>query len=71
MNDDPTYTTYWKASTGNWVNMTAELFTQVKAAYEVHVNACFTWQAMREQEVALAVANGDIEALNAVSESVE
>ncbi len=70
LNDGPTYTTYWKASSGNWVNMTAELFQQVKAAYEAHVNACFMWQAMREQEVALAVANGDMEALDAVSESV-
>ena len=69
MNDDPTYATYWKASSGTWVNMTADLFQQVKVAYEAHVNACFMWQAMREQEVALAVANEDMEALNAVSEN--
>lgn len=68
MNDDPTYTTYWKASTGSWVNMTAELFAQVKAAYEAHIQGCFAWQAAREMEVAAAVEAGDVEALAEVVE---
>ena len=64
---DPTYSTPWKASTGQWVTMNLELFNQVLPAYKAHIESCFTWQAQKEQEIAVAVANNSIEELNTVS----
>lgn len=55
----PEYSTAWKASTGQWVTMNAELFTALQSSYEAHIQACFAWQAAREQELAAALALED------------
>lgn len=68
---NPDFSTSWKASAGQWVTMDAALFAQVMAAGEAHIQACFTWQADREQEVAAAVATADLEAIKAVAEVME
>ena len=65
---DPTYTTKWKASRGVWVDMDAALFAAVQPAYEAHIQACFAWQAAREQELAAAYAAEDSVAMAAVPE---
>ena len=71
---DPTYTTPWKASAGRWVTMNAALFAALIPVYRAHVQACFAWQAEREQEVAAAMAledEGEIRsALAAIPESM-
>lgn len=67
---NPGFSTDWKASAGQWVTMDAALFTQVMAAGEAHIQACFAWQAAREQEVAAAVAAADLEAIKAVAETM-
>jgi len=53
---DPTFSTPWKASTGTWRTMDAALFAALIPVYRAHVQACFAWQAAREQEVAAALA---------------
>ena len=68
LGQDPAYSTPWKASTGVWVTMDAALFSSLQPAYEAHIQSCFAWQAAREQEVAAAVAAGDVEALAGVAE---
>ena len=70
LGQDPAYSTPWKASTGVWVTMDAALFAALQPAYEAHIQSCFAWQAAREQEVAAAVAAGDVEALAAVEEKM-
>ncbi len=69
---DPEFSTQWKASTGQWVTMDAALFAALIPVYREHVQACFAWQAAREQDVAAAMALEDeVEAraaLAAVSE---
>lgn len=66
LGQNPEYSTPWKASAGVWVTMDAALFAALQPAYEAHIAGCFAWQAAREQEVAAAVAAGDVEALIAV-----
>lgn len=70
LGQNPAYATPWKASRGQWVTMDAALFAALQPAYEAHIQGCFAWQAAREQEVAAAVAAGDIEALRAVPEVI-
>lgn len=41
----------WKASTGVWVRMDAELLADVIAQWETHCNDCFGWQAAKEVEI--------------------
>ncbi|NCC85847.1 MAG: DUF4376 domain-containing protein [Clostridia bacterium] len=60
----PLYSTPWKASTGQWVTMDAELFTALQPAYEQHISACFAWQAAREMEVAAAQSVEEVEAVS-------
>jgi hypothetical protein len=67
---DPSYTTPWKASKGQWVTMDAALFADLQPAYEAHIQACFVWQAEREQELAAAYAAGDRAAMEAVAETM-
>lgn len=62
---NPSFSTQWKASKGQWVTMDAALFAQVMAAGEAHIQACFAWQAEREAEV---MAAQNIEEVEAVSE---
>jgi hypothetical protein len=66
LSTSPLYSTPWKASAGQWVTMDATLFSALQPAYEQHIQACFTWQAAREMEVAAAVALGSIEGVKAV-----
>ena len=68
LGQDPTYSTPWKASAGQWVMMTAALFAALQPAYEAHIAGCFAWQRFREAAVAAAVAAGDTEALAEVAE---
>ena len=70
LGQNPAYSTPWKASTGQWVTMDAALFAALQPEYEAHIAGCFAGQAAREQEVAAAVASGDVEALRAVAESI-
>ena len=70
LNQLTTYSTPWKASTGQWVTMDAASFAALQPAYEAHIAGCFAWQAAREAEVAAAVAAGDVGALRAVAETV-
>ncbi len=56
LGQDKAYSTHWKASRGQWVTMNAALFMAIQPAYEAHIQACFGWQAAREQEVAAAMA---------------
>lgn len=64
---DPTYSTPWKASRGQWVQMDAALFAALQPAYEAHIQACFAWQAARDQELSLAYAARDRAGMEAVS----
>ena len=68
LGQSPGYSTPWKASAGAWITMDATLFADLQPAYEAHIQACFAWQAGKEQEVAAAVESGDKEALKAISE---
>ena len=76
LGQDATYSTLWKASTGQWVTMDAALFAALQPAYEAHIQSCFGWQAAREAEVAAAVALAETDeavawvALDAVSEVI-
>ena len=74
LGQDQAYATPWKASRGQWVTMDAALFADLQPAYEAHIQACFAWQAEREQEVAEAMALEDEDearaALAAIPESM-
>lgn len=70
LGQDPAYSTPWKASRGQWVTMDAALFADLQPAYEAHIQACFAWQAEREQELAAAYAAGDRAAMEAVAETM-
>lgn len=70
LGQDPAYTTPWKASRGQWVTMDAALFADLQPAYEAHIQACFAWQAEREQELAAAYAAGDRATMEAVAETM-
>lgn len=70
LGQDQAYSTPWKASRGQWVTMDAALFAALQPAYEAHIQACFAWQAAREQELAQAYAAGDRAAMEAVSETM-
>lgn len=61
MQQDPAFSTRWRASEGQWVTMDAALFQQVYAAGRAHIESCFAWQEVREQEIeaALALAETD------------
>lgn len=65
---DPAYSVQWKASEGLWVTMNAELYAQVKAAGQAHIENCFAWQAAREAEVEAAAT---VDEVRAVSEGYE
>lgn len=70
LGQDPAYATQWKASRGQWVTMDAALFADLQPAYEAHIQACFAWQAEREQELAAAYAAGDRAAMESVAETM-
>jgi hypothetical protein len=57
---DPGYFTRWKASEGNWVDMTAALFDTVYAAGVAHIAAAFAWQESAEARLAVT-ADADLE----------
>ena len=60
---DPAFSTRWKASEGVWVEMTSVLFGQVYAAGRAHIEACFAWQEAKEQAVAMAATYDDVMAI--------
>lgn len=49
---DPSFTTRWKASEGQWVTMTAALFAAVYTAGAAHTAAAFAWQEAEEARLA-------------------
>lgn len=49
---DTAFTTRWKASEGQWVDMNAALFAQVYAAGAAHIAAAFAWQEAEEARLA-------------------
>lgn len=53
---DPTFTTIWKASAGNWVTMNAVLLNQVYAVGQQHIQDCFTWFALKEAAIQAATS---------------
>ena len=63
----------WKASDndetglGNYVTMNKALLTNVWAAGLAQTSNAFTWESARQNEIDLAVENGDVEALVNVS----
>ena len=48
---NPSFTTQWKASSGQWVTMDAALYAQVMTAGEAHITEVFAWQAAKEVEI--------------------
>lgn len=56
---DPAFTTRWKASEGQWVDMGAALFAQVYSAGATHIAAAFAWQESEEARLA-ATADGEL-----------
>lgn len=65
----------WKASDGpdglgTYVTMTKALLDALTMAGAAHDKACFDWERGRQAEVAAAVADGDMEALVAISETM-
>ena len=63
MQQDPAFSTRWKASDGVWVDMDATLFQKVYAACRAHIEACFAWQEAKEQAVAMATTYDDVMAI--------
>lgn len=61
---DPEFTTLWKASEGQWVEMNADVLTSLIPVYREHVQSCFTWQAEREHELAAATTKEEIDAIS-------
>lgn len=51
LSQNPSFTTQWKASAGQWVTMDAALYAQVMTAGEAHITAVFAWQAAKEVEI--------------------
>lgn len=51
LSHNPSFTTQWKASAGQWVTMDAALYAQVMTAGEAHITAVFAWQAAKEVEI--------------------
>lgn len=52
---DPSYVCRdWKASSGNWVVMDAQMFTKVYAAGTKLMEKCFAWQKAQEERLASA-----------------
>jgi len=45
ISQDPTYSTPWKASAGQWVTMNATLYQQIASAGEAHIGGVFAWLA--------------------------
>ena len=63
LSQNPSFTTQWKASSGQWVVMDAALYAQVVIAGEAHITAVFAWQAEKEQEIADCETAEELEAV--------
>jgi len=64
---DPAYSTQWKASSRQWVNMDLDLFNQVLPAYKDHIEFCFEWQGLKEYQLTTAYNSGDKSQLESIS----
>ena len=60
---NPSFTTQWKASPGQWVTMDAALYAQVMTAGEAHIAAVFAWQAAKEVEIGECQTVEELEAV--------
>lgn len=65
---DPTFTTSWKASAGNWVMMTTILLNQVYIVGQKHIQDCFTWFALKEAEIQAATSVEELANISLVYE---
>ena len=63
LSQNPSFTTQWKASAGQWVVMDAALYSQVVIAGEAHITAVFAWQAAKEMEIADCETVEELEAV--------
>lgn len=54
ISQDPTYSTPWKASAGQWVTMNATLYQQIASAGEAHIGGVFAWLAGVQGAIAAA-----------------
>ena len=66
LSQNPSFTTQWKASSGQWVLMDAALYSQVVIAGEAHIAAVFAWQAAKEMEIEDCETVEDLENVNVV-----
>ncbi|WP_027369148.1 DUF4376 domain-containing protein [Desulfocurvibacter africanus] len=64
LQQDPTLSTRWKASEGQWVTMDAIKFAEVYEAGRAHIESCFGWQEAREQEISAATTLAELEAVS-------
>ena len=65
LQQDPEYTTPWKASEGQWVTMDATLYASVVTHGEAHMTAVFTWQAQKEAQINACTTIEELEAVSA------
>lgn len=63
LQQNPEYTTPWKASEGQWVTMDAALYASVVTYGEAHMTAVFTWQATKEAEINACTTIEQLEAV--------
>lgn len=68
---DPTIVLRWKASdnpdgSSNWVDMSAPMFGAVFVAGRSHLQNCFNWQELKEQEILAASTDEAILAISTV-----
>ena len=63
LSQNPSFTTQWKASPGQWVTMDAALYAQVMTAGEAHIAAVFAWQAAKEVEIGECQTVEELEAV--------
>ena len=64
LQQNPEYTTPWKASEGQWVTMDATLYATIVTAGEAHMTAVFTWQASKEAEINACTTIEELEAVS-------
>lgn len=63
LSQNPSFTTQWKASAGQWVTMDAALYSQVVIAGEAHITSVFAWQAAKEAEIGGCQTAEELEAV--------
>ena len=62
--ENPSFTTVWKASEGVWVTMNAELFSKVATNGQACIQNAFTWQSEMDTALSAAKTFADLNAIN-------